>query len=121
MKKLALLALLLVLPVPGASQCLVESECPASVLGARICGLDVVSCDLSVPSGDRPAFCAGSGCSFHNCRNPMVPQEPVVDVMEEADGELTARLRFTVTAPWNKESGDNDGQEDHPAGTLDMF
>ncbi|MCB1036194.1 MAG: hypothetical protein KDD47_20390, partial [Acidobacteria bacterium] len=95
MKKLALLALLLVLPVPGASQCLVESECPASVLGARICGLDVVSCDLSVPSGDRPAFCAGSGCSFHNCRNPMVPQEPVVDVMEEADGELTARLRFT--------------------------
>ncbi|MCB1035123.1 MAG: hypothetical protein KDD47_14945, partial [Acidobacteria bacterium] len=121
MKNPALLALLLVLPVPGAGQCLVDDECPGSVLGARICGLDVVSCDLSVPSGDRPAFCAGSGCSFRNCRNPTVPQEPVIDVIQEADGELTARLRFTVTAPWNQESGDTDGQEDHPNGTLDMY
>lgn len=73
------------------------------------------------PDPSNPPECAGPGCGFVvNCRNPSV-SEPTFEIFEQANGKFTARLGFTVTAPWNQVAADDLSPEYNPNGTLDML
>ena len=74
---------------------------------------------MSYAPGD---VCFGSGCSgFPNCRLPIVPAQPTIEILPEAGGTFTARLTFEVTAPWNKDSTDQTSPNFHSNSQLDMI
>lgn len=97
-------------------------ECQGSIADAFMCTVDLQLCHgtFQNPDPGNPPICGESFCSFRNCRNPVV-EGPDLDVLAEPDSEFTARLKFTVTAPWNAVVGDPSHPDYRPNGTLDMF
>jgi len=84
------------------------------------CGQEVTNCEAG--GNSNPPHCSGSGSGgFLSCRAPIVSSVPEIEVTQEADGEYTARLVMEVTAPYNFEAGDGDGEQDFLNGTLDVL
>ena len=107
-----LAGLALLLPATLTAQCL-PGLCTGDIPTGQ-CGIDDAVCTGS-PNTSTGA-CAGNGCNFvHNCRTPTV-SGPTIEILPQANGTFTARLKMDVRAPWNKWA-----QTNNPNGTLDMF